>query len=952
MKKLLICILLIFFFAGFFPVAGQFVGKPCVVNYDKRIYGGGNQNWSVAAATGGLIYFGNDEGLLEFDGSSWDLYKMPDNGVVRSVSIGAGGNIYVGSYQQFGFWRPDKTGKLFYTSLSDSLLPVKSLHNDEIWRIIQHDGKVYFQSFSNIFVYNGQDISILNPGATMVLLIKSGERLFVHLVARGLYEIIDDTFRKVPGSEIFTNNEIKVVLPFGGNQFLIGASGLGLYLFNGSDFRYWDSPVNEQIRTCELNNGLSGNNRLIIGTVGSGIFILDSEGNLVEHLSTHNFLQNNTVLSVDFDSSGDLWAGLDRGIDLIDLNAGMDFYVDPSGTMGSVYTAVLDGSDLLVGTNQGLYRYSFSPGVGFIAPELVPGLNGQVWDLKSFDGEILCGHNSGTFRVMPQGITRISDANGGFEIKRIQDRNQDILMQSTYSTFAVYTRKEGYWKLSKRVEGFYEPITSFETDHLGNVWGAHATRGIFRIRMKPDLSSVEGYARYGKEKGLPGTGQTNLAKIEGRIVFPSGEGVYLWDDLSDTIVLHTQLNEQLGDFYQASRIIKAGENQYWFIRDNDIALYRITGFETTEICRYDLSMQGLYLTRRFTRIIPLKNGLHLVCLDNGFALFDEYASKGLADSGTLSLRRAVAMNRNDDKILLNLDTLGKISRIPYSYRSLNFHYASGSTFRLPLFRTWVDGLDQHWSAWTHSPALTLNRLPWGEYRLRIESRSINGKAESAVSYPFIIRPPWYFSNLAFVLYAWALVTAFLFFRMVFLRRLRHHKDKIEREEAVKREQEVLLADQELIRLKSEKLEAEVNFKNVQLADFTMSVIKRNEQLIRIRDEFQKHAQEKGSAINRTFSEKISRLIDHQLSSEDDWQTFETHFDQAHQDFIKRLKVRYPHLTQSDLKLCAYLRLNITTKEIAHLLNISIRGVEVRRYRLRKRLSMSTEENLYEFLLQF
>ena len=952
MRKRLLYILPILLFTGFLPVAGQFVGKPRVVNYDKRIYGGGNQNWSVAAASGGLVYFGNDEGLLEFDGSGWDLYEMPDNGVVRSVSIGDNGNIYVGSYQQFGYWRPDETGRLFYVSLSDSLLPEKSLHNDEIWRIVQHEGNVYFQSFSNVFVYNGHEISVLNPGATMVLLIKSGERLFVHLVARGLYEIIDNTFRKVPGSEIFIHNEIKVVLPYGGNQFLIGASGLGLYLFNGSDFNYWNSPVNDRIRSCELNNGLSGNNRLIIGTVGNGIFILDSDGNLIEHLNTHNFLQNNTVLSVDFDPSGDLWAGLDRGIDLIDLNAGMDFYVDPSGTMGSVYTAVLDGSDLLVGTNQGLYRYSFSPGTGYAGPEMVPGLNGQVWDLKSFDGEILCGHTNGTYRVTKNGITRISDANGGFEIRRIQDRNQDILIQSTYSTFAVYTRKGGFWELSRRVEGFYEPITSFEMDHLGNVWCAHATRGIFRIRMNPDLSSVEGYAGYGKEKGLPGTGQINLAKIEGRIVFPTGEGIYLWDDLRDTILSYSQLNEQLGDFRQASKIIKAGENQYWFILDNDIALYRVTSFETTEICRYDLAMQGFYLTRRFTRIIPLKNGLHLVCLDNGFALFDEFASRGLASSVSLSLRRAAAANRNGDKILLELDTLGKVCKIPYSYRSLNFRYASGSTFRLPLFRTWVDGLDKHWSAWTHSPALTLNRLPWGEYRIHMESRSINGKTESTVSYPFIIRPPWYFSHLALALYGLILIGSVLVFRMVFLRRLRHHKGKIEREEAIKREQEALLADQELIRLKSEKLEAEVNFKNVQLADFTMSVIKRNEHMIRIRDEFQKHAQEKGSSINRTFSEKISRLIDHQLSSEDDWQTFETHFDQAHQDFIKRLKVRYPHLTQSDLKLCAYLRLNITTKEIAHLLNISIRGVEVRRYRLRKRLSMSTKENLYEFLLQF
>jgi DNA-binding CsgD family transcriptional regulator len=163
---------------------------------------------------------------------------------------------------------------------------------------------------------------------------------------------------------------------------------------------------------------------------------------------------------------------------------------------------------------------------------------------------------------------------------------------------------------------------------------------------------------------------------------------------------------------------------------------------------------------------------------------------------------------------------------------------------------------------------------------------------------------------------------------------------------------MLRAEQELIRVKNEKLEAEVNFKNIQLADYTMSVIRRNEQLIRIRDEFVKLPIDKSSGFTRAFQEKILRLFDKQLSSDEDWKTFETHFDQAHQDFINRLKTEYPFLTQSDLKLCAYLRLNISSKEIAHLLNISLRGVEVRRYRLRKRLNLNTEDNLYDFLLKF
>ncbi len=929
-----------------------FVGKPFVINYDKRTYGGDNQNWSVAVGQDGLIYFGNDKGLLEFDGSNWNLHQMPDKGIVRSVTVGDDNHIYVGSYQEFGYWNRDNCGVLSYTSLSKKLLAPNTLHNDEIWRIVAHNGKIFFQSFSNIFVYDGQRISILNPNSSMVLLMKAGGRLFIHLVGRGLFEIIDDSFKLIPGSEVFARDEIKVLLPYEGNRFLVGVSGKGMFLFDGSSFSVWDNPVNSLIRSSELNNGISGNNHLVIGTIGNGLFILDDHGNLQEHLSSGNFLQNNTILAMAFDPAGNIWAGLDRGIDLINLHSGMDFYVDPTGTMGSVYAAVVDGVDLLVGTNQGLYRYRFVAGEGYVQPFAIAGLNGQVWDLKSMDGEILCGHTSGTYRINGDRATRISDITGGFEIRRIPDRNRDFLLQSTYSAFAVYTSVNKNWMLAHSVPGFYEPISSYEIDHLGNIWCAHATRGIFRIRLKPDFKSVESTAIYGKEKGLTADRHINVAKVENRIVFPTSSGLYTWDDLNDTVVLYDQLNAKIGDFANSQQVIRSRENFYWFINGNDIALFRITGFSAEQVFRYDFSMQWLYLNSRFPKIISLKDGLHLVCLDNGFALFDETGLRSLEPPAPVLIRKVKAVGRNGKMLNLPLDSIHKGIRIPNSFRSLTFDFSAGTAYRHPLFRTQLEGLEPNRGPWINQSSLSYTRLPAGDYRMNIALMNINGLPGPAVTYSFVIRQPWFGSILALITYGFLVIGFAILIRIMFVKRLKLHKQKIEGEEIEKRQHEMLKAEQEVIRLKNEKLEAEVNFKNIQLADFTMSVIKRNEQLIRIRDEFMRQSGDKGTTYSHSFQEKIIRLFDKQLSSEDDWQTFETHFDQAHQDFINRLKAAFAHLTQSDLKLCAYLRLNISSKEIAHLLNISLRGVEVRRYRLRKRINISTEENLYEFLLKF
>jgi DNA-binding CsgD family transcriptional regulator len=583
---------------------------------------------------------------------------------------------------------------------------------------------------------------------------------------------------------------------------------------------------------------------------------------------------------------------------------------------------------------------------------MVNGLVGQVWELKNIDGQILCGQTNGTFRITGGKAEMISDVNGGFVIKRIQNRDRDLLLQSTYSAFVLYGHEGDGWKQSGIVEGFYEPITDFEQDHLDNFWCAHTSGGIFRIRISADLKRLEETKIYGKAQGLPTDRQMTVAKLEGRIVFPTEQGCFLWDDINDTIIPYTQLNSKLGDFSNARQIIRSRENYYWMIKGNEIALFRITGFDAQELYRCDLTMNGVFLTSRFTRIITLREGLHLICLDNGFAIYNESGPSAAVEPRGLQFRKVMAFNRTGHHIDLPLDSLDKPVRIPYSHRNVEISFSGGSGQKTPLYRTKLNRMEEHWSEWEPKSSVRFNRLPAGDFTLTAEAKNMFGPAGFQSKYYFNIRPPWYASLTAYGFYAILFIGIGIALRISFLKRLRLHKEKIEKEEAMIREQEKLQAERELIRVKSEKLEADVNFKNTQLADFTMSVIKRNEQLIRIRDEFLRQAREKGAAQNKPFIDKITRLIDQQLSSEDDWRTFETHFDQAHQDFIQRLKNTYPHLTQSDLKLCAYLRLNISSKEIAHLLNISLRGVEVRRYRLRKRLEMSTEDNLYEFLLRF
>jgi DNA-binding CsgD family transcriptional regulator len=157
-------------------------------------------------------------------------------------------------------------------------------------------------------------------------------------------------------------------------------------------------------------------------------------------------------------------------------------------------------------------------------------------------------------------------------------------------------------------------------------------------------------------------------------------------------------------------------------------------------------------------------------------------------------------------------------------------------------------------------------------------------------------------------------------------------------------------DKQIIKLRAEKLEADLTYKGKELASATMLNINHNEFLKKLKSQIQQFTLE--GKINRLESKKLQSMIGENISYEEEWKVFQENFDLIHENFFRNLKERYPTLTPGDLKLCALLRLNYSTKEITRLLNISMRGVESARYRLRKKLSLDKSANLVEFLINF
>jgi DNA-binding CsgD family transcriptional regulator len=342
----------------------------------------------------------------------------------------------------------------------------------------------------------------------------------------------------------------------------------------------------------------------------------------------------------------------------------------------------------------------------------------------------------------------------------------------------------------------------------------------------------------------------------------------------------------------------------------------------------------------FENLYPMDSGRAILCLDNGYALLDAFAGdiSHRIESKELILKQIEILNAGGDQEKLILDA--SPFTIPFRMNSLKMEFA------FPLagteevsFQNIVSGLDSDWSEAREKPEFTFDRLPAGSYQIQARATNKWNRSSQTVLVDVTVLKPWYLSQLSFIVYAVLILLTVFIIRYFILRRISNRERNIN-----------ITKERELIRLRNEKLNAELSYRSEELANSTMAIIKKNEFLLKLKEIIKNQKEELGTRYPDKYFKEIVNRIDRNVSSMDDWKVFEFHFEKAHEKFLQKLMSKYPDLTHGDLRLCAYLRMNLSSKEIAPLLRISVRGVENHRYKLRKKLRLKPDENLTEFIL--
>jgi DNA-binding CsgD family transcriptional regulator len=933
------------------------IGVPYVKNYSKGQYQFGNQNWSETKDEKGIMYFGNSEGLLSFDGHYWQQYYLPNHLIIRAVACDGHGKIYTGAFGEIGYWSNDKNGLLRYTSLS-KLMPAKYNFNDEVWKIYIDNQKVIFQTFASIYIYQNGKISVIKTHNPYLFLFKVNKRYFIEQLNTGLFELIGESLVFVKGSEILKTG-ILSIQPYRKDQFLIGTAKNGLYIYDGQKIYSWQTPANDFLKKNQLNNGVFVPNKYYAyGTILDGVIIVDTAGKIVQHVNKLSGLQNNTVLSIYVDDEQNLWTGLDNGIDCIQINSPFYFYFDKGGKFGTVYSSIVKQNKIYLGTNQGLfysdwYPVNKNPLLQNFDFKLIPGSQGQVWDLSLIDGTLLCGHNEGTYKVDDASIKKISTVNGGWAIKKLDENH---LIQGTYTGLVIYKKgPNNNWVFSNEVSGFVEPSRYVEPYDKNQIWISHAYKGIYKVTLNTDFSKSVNVKYYDKKSGLPDSYNINIFNLNGKIVFSTEQGFYSYDDITDRFYPYGQLNKSLGSFAFSNKIIQAADKKYWFINHGKVSLADLSVNGKISLNTNWFSLLTGKMVKSYENISQISNSTYLISVDDGFVIFNDNGTS-IKSSEKLPLVSIRKLENISDKPILISGSDVKRSSLPYSNNSIQISYTLPYYVQSKIrFQYYLEGYSKNWSPWNPQTQQEFTSLPKGDYTFKVRAQVDDDRITDITTINITILPPWYASNWAAIFYLLMLVALYYVIRKYYRYKLAKHQqfihDKLlqDKEETLK--QQKITNDQKIAQIKNEQLQADLESKSRELASSAMNIVYKNELLQKLRTEMDGLKDSNGKKLSAEQLRHIQKVIDEGMTDERDWNLFETSFNGAHEDFFKKLKVDHPDLVPNDLKLCAYLRMNMSSKEIASLLNITLRGVEIRRYRLRKKLDLPHDKNLTEFLIE-
>lgn len=932
-----------------------------IINFKKDVFGRGSQTWQIQPYDENHLFAGNKNGVLQYDGDSWELYPLHNASDVRSVYLSERKKrVYAGGESEFGYLEADPTGKLVYTPLSDTFNAQFQLFGG-YWGVYEVDNLIYYVSDRHVVKQIEDSFTAIESEFKIDCSAVVNGVLHVGTV-NGIWMLVGNTWFPAPQNELFHNKTIRAIQPYR-DGYLAATAFDGLFYCDQQGIRPFITGAESFMNRCEIFSLAVRGELIAVGTIHKGLALIDMASHRIHYYNDQNGLQNNTVLSVCFDRRGDLWLGLDNGIDYISLhNSLTNLYTNPY-SKGAGYVALIDKERLYLGTNRGLFltHWPVRMGEDVVEPQLIPELSGQVWGLTQVGEDIFCLHDKGLYRVRGQQAEAIAGLRGGLVCYPFESDASKCWV-GTYDGLFLLEKRNGHWSVVRHISGITNWMKNvlFEDSRL--LWLWNTDESMVRIELDKPLDAPDNSMRFDETNGFGSVKGLRAHQVFGEPRFSSYSGVYRYNTEVRRMERDTLLSDCLLPGKEYTQMVTVGRTLYALSADmiqvirwdetNRIADYRSFPFDPTQID----------FIRAYEALIPVNDSLAIIPNEFGFAMLN--TSLAASSQQKELFIKNVFLSYPRDSLIYTDNIAERLlqPQISYGLNALRFEYgirSFGQSWPVDYrYRLLPDTL---WSEPTSASVKEYGNLREGSYTFEVAARFPDGDWVNQ-EYFFEILPPWYRSIYAMIVYfGMSFLLVFLLYRWEDRRIARKRKAALaeKEKEMVRKEQEYteerLRKEQEIVELQKEKLEQELSHKSQEMANLMINFTRKNEMLMDIKQELSRITTEmKGDHFvkSKRMLLSLNNSIDSNIASDDALKRFEEQFDLVHNNYMRRVREKHTDLTPSEIKMCAYVKMGLSSKEMAPLLNISLRGVETLRYRLRKKMNIEREASLTDYLNTF
>ncbi|HBH05198.1 MAG TPA: hypothetical protein DDX92_01180 [Flavobacteriales bacterium] len=935
-------ILIFVAFINFWPGFAK-SGKYPIKNFTPGEYKAGIQNIDFAQNRDMALFVANNLGVLSFNGNRWSVHAYKTGKKQRSLAFDVHSNrLYVGSQGDFGYFEKDWK----YVTLTHKI-PSDAPDFDEVWDVYIDDSRVYFCTFQGIYVYNGDTISVIQKPNGFNRSFHSGNRLFTQSPDGELFEIEGDEITNTIRQNIKDQIIASVVERDEGNLIFYNS---GKIEYSTNYFVAEKFPELAKVLDGKFVNHVLqlSDARIVISTQRAGLYIFDEQNGLIENITTRDGLLSNACLRSYQDFNGNLWVGMQNGMAQIKINSPLKLIDQNVNLQGSGYEAF--------NTGEGTY-YTTSNGIYFLGKEannctFLKGTEGPAYGLQEINNKLYAGHHTGLFLLENGLARRCATTNGLWGVKRLIS-SPGYAIGGTYSGIHLFKfNRDQELESVQKISGFNESSRFFEEDRNGNIWVGQYYKGLYQLKLNKSFTKAA-IQKTPESFKLDIGDHIILSRIDDELFLGTDRGIFKIDQSIDEIIK----DDLFSDVVQQNWV-------YLLAQDNQKNVHIFTEehvgyFKQISVNNYVYMPSSLFQMRQsfnndlLTVSKNVEKGVFFNA-NEGFILYNADLEERLTvdkqpiiskiysvAEDSILYSRSPFQGRPDSTLVIKVTQGTKIIKI--EVESFKFKDVNNRQFRY-----FLKGFDTGYSDWSNVTFKEYTNLETGKYEFYVQTSNYLGEIVTSDPVVIEVNPPFFKSFYAKILYT---IIFIILFVLIYRLQRQYYKNKQMRAEIMKQE-ELAEKQKEVKILKDEKIQSELRHVNNLLAASTMNLVVKNEFMENIKEEIKQiKLNGKVSETQRSL-EHIVKEIDTTLKLQEDWKQFEYHFDKVHGDFLSRLTNEFIDLTPGEQKLCAFLRLKMDTKEIANLMGVSLRGVEVARYRLRKKLGLHKHQNLSKFILEF